>query len=173
MNEIIRCPSCQRKLQVPESLLGQDVQCPTCGATFVAALVDSPPPAPPPVPPDLPADSPRPVPRRRKRSAAVDEDDYEDDYDRPARRRDLQPHRGPMILALGIISLVFCGVIFGPMAWIMGQQDLNAIREGQMDPEGEGLTNAGRVCGILGTLWNLLWLMIICLGVFAGMLQDM
>ena len=38
MQEIINCPSCQRRLQVPETLMGQDVQCPTCGATFVAAL---------------------------------------------------------------------------------------------------------------------------------------
>ena len=33
MPEIITCPSCQRKLQAPESILGQDVQCPSCGAT--------------------------------------------------------------------------------------------------------------------------------------------
>src|SRR5438094_302137 len=31
MAEIITCTECQRKLQVPESFLGQKVQCPECG----------------------------------------------------------------------------------------------------------------------------------------------
>jgi hypothetical protein len=33
------CPSCGRKAQVPDSLLGQVVKCPGCAATFTAAPV--------------------------------------------------------------------------------------------------------------------------------------
>ena len=34
---VVDCPSCQRKLRVPDELLGQRVQCPTCSTTFEAA----------------------------------------------------------------------------------------------------------------------------------------
>ncbi len=150
MQEIISCPSCQRKLQVPESLLGQDVQCPTCGATFVASAGGQTAPAGTSAPP---APAPRePAPERRppKRAAADYEEDVETDRPR-RRRRDLLPHRGGMILAFGIISLVACA-FFGPFAWVMGNNDLAEIRAGRMDPEGEGLTQAGRICGIIGTI---------------------
>jgi len=42
-------------------------------------------------------------------------------------------------------------IILGPIAWIMGNNDLREIRAGRMDPEGESNTNAGRICGIIGT----------------------
>ena len=58
-----------------------------------------------------------------------------------------------MVLVLGILSIVISviGVILGPIAWIMGNNDLREMRAGRMDREGEGLTNAGRICGIIGT----------------------
>jgi predicted Zn finger-like uncharacterized protein len=80
-----------------------------------------------------------------------------------APRRDSEPHRGAMILVVGILSLVFVsmcgpvGVILGLVAWIMGRTDLRKIRAGLMDPEGEGPTQAGHICGIIGTVVNLLW----------------
>jgi predicted Zn finger-like uncharacterized protein len=44
MATIVDCPSCNRKLRVPEELLGKKVKCPTCSGTFdaVAAPVSSP-----------------------------------------------------------------------------------------------------------------------------------
>jgi predicted Zn finger-like uncharacterized protein len=78
-------------------------------------------------------------------------------------RRDCEPHRGSVILTLGIISLVtvaIClapvGVALGLTAWIMGGADLRKIRAKQMDPEGYGTTQAGWVCGIIGTALNTL-----------------
>jgi hypothetical protein len=47
----------------------------------------------------------------------------------------------------------------------MGNQDLMAIRNGRMDPEGEGSTSAGRVCGIFAAVIGFLWL------VFAGLIE--
>lgn len=63
----------------------------------------------------------------------------------------LQPHRGTMILVFGILSFVVC-VIFGIVAWVMGNNDLRAMDEGRMDPEGRGLTQAGRICGMVSTI---------------------
>lgn len=41
---------------------------------------------------------------------------------------------------------------FGIAAWIMGNGDLKKIAGGQMDPEGEGLTKAGKICGIISVI---------------------
>jgi hypothetical protein len=176
MPEIIHCPGCQRKLQVPEELLGSDVQCPTCKQTFVAAVGASALPAPPPPLPAEPArpaydlapapDEPRPMRRSRRDYDDEDYDDEDDDFRH--RRRDLAPHRGGAVLTLGIGSLVctlgtlFClaspliGLVLGIVSWVLGQQDLAAIRAGRMDPTGRGTVNGGRVCGIIGTILNAL-----------------
>ena len=66
----------------------------------------------------------------------------------------LRPHRGVMILVFGILGIVIC-VIFGIVAWVMGNGDLRAMRDGRMDPTGEGLTKAGKICGIVGVVLNL------------------
>jgi hypothetical protein len=75
-------------------------------------------------------------------------------------RRDWEPERGGLVLTLGILSLVClvacppAGAGLGIAAWIMGQIDLDKIRRGQMDPNGQGPTNGGLVCGIIGTILN-------------------
>ena len=61
----------------------------------------------------------------------------------------LEPHRGTLILVLGILSLVLCGFFTGIPAWIMGKGDLAKIKDGMMDPEGEGPTKAGMICGMI------------------------
>jgi len=61
----------------------------------------------------------------------------------------LEPHRGTLILVLGILSLVLCSFFTGIPAWIMGKGDLAKIKDGMMDPEGEGPTKAGMICCII------------------------
>ena len=178
MAEIINCPSCQRKLQVPETLAGQSVQCPTCGATFVAQLQDSPPPAPAPdaQPRDPEPRSPERPPQRSSQREWEPDDDYDQHGPQGVRRRhraDYEPHRGTLILVLGILSLVLGGLgfIIGPIAWRLGTVDLAAMKAGRMDPEGEGLTNAGRICGIISTCLGVLTVVAlfgICLCGLAG-----
>jgi hypothetical protein len=167
MAEIISCPSCQRKLQVPETLEGQDVQCPTCSATFVARIS-------PQAPPrrygsdrpaesagdrwsqreerqpayDRPPEPPRPWDDRPPPGYGGGHGGY-DDYAR--RRGPRTAHRGPTILILGILGLVVLPILC-PIAWVMGNADMTEIRAGRMDPEGESMTQAGRVCGIVGTV---------------------
>lgn len=63
----------------------------------------------------------------------------------------MKPHRGGTILALGIIGIVLC-FITGIIAWVMGNNDLKEIKQGLRDPEGESLTKAGMICGIIGTV---------------------
>src|SRR5262245_58991678 len=36
MPDVIECPSCQRRLQVPPETMGREVACPACGKTFRA-----------------------------------------------------------------------------------------------------------------------------------------
>lgn len=43
MPDIVQCPFCPRKLQVPVEVLGQQVQCPSCGQTFTAGASVPPP----------------------------------------------------------------------------------------------------------------------------------
>ena len=157
MAEIIACPTCQRKLQVPSELLGQTVQCPECKGTFAAtaapaegAVQSTAPPPAPAVPEDAPA---RPSRRRFE--------DDEDDLPDLGRRGALAPHRGGLILAFGVMSLVVCG-LFGPVAWVMGNADLAAMQAGTMDREGEGLTQAGRVLGMIASLLMILSVVGVC-----------
>ena len=80
----------------------------------------------------------------------------------------LVPHRGPVILTLGIVSLVFstaCGFILGIIAWVMGNADLREMDAGRMDPSGRGLTQAGKICGMISVILGVIGLAIVLLWV--------
>ncbi len=64
----------------------------------------------------------------------------------------LTPHRGTLILVLGILGIVIACLPFGIFAWVMGNGDLRRIKVGEMDPDGKGMTTAGMICGIVGTV---------------------
>ena len=49
---------------------------------------------------------------------------------------------------LGILGLVSCQIL-GIIAWVMANDDLDAMRNGSMDASGYDLTNAGRICGMI------------------------
>lgn len=213
MASITECPSCLRKLRVPDDLSGQAVRCPTCGTTFTVSPPESvagsaaaaalqppegdfqplrgpldfalddgepvavqqvPPPPRPyqavPIDDAPPANAQRRCPHCRERIArsavrcpccgeAVDPE--ERPWERgPWVRRDCEPHRGTVILALGVLSLVLMGMFpplglpLGIAAWAMGEKDLELIRRQAMDPAGLSNTQAGRTCGIIGTVLN-------------------
>ena len=91
--------------------------------------------------------------------------DQIDDYDDAPAGRRVEPHRGVMILVFGILGVLTfsCAIlgVFGIVAWVMGKRDLELIRRGQMDKDGEGLTRAGYILGIVGTIMFLLYLLLI------------
>lgn len=64
----------------------------------------------------------------------------------------MKPHRGTLILILGILSLVLCGIFTGIPAWVMGSSDLKEMDAGTMDPEGRGVTKAGKICGMVSVV---------------------
>jgi hypothetical protein len=91
----------------------------------------------------------------------LDDRGHRDDYDdRPDYER---PHRGGMILAFGIISLVMCqigiGIVFGILAWVMGNSDLRGMAEGEVDPEGKQLTQVGKILGIVGAILGAVYML--------------
>ena len=63
----------------------------------------------------------------------------------------MKPHRGTLILVLGILGLVVCAPL-AIAAWVMGAGDLKQMDAGNMDPGGRGTTQAGKICGIIGTI---------------------
>jgi len=93
----------------------------------------------------------------------------------PARWVALDPHRGAVILTLGICSAVaavlsfiilFCSFLFpvfpliaiicGWTARSMANNDLASMRRGEMDPLGRGITQAGQICAIIGSVLALI-----------------
>ena len=83
----------------------------------------------------------------------------------PQARRAMSPHRGAMVLVFGILS-IFCCFIFGIAAWVMGNDDLNKMDQGVMDPAGRGMTSAGKICGIVGII-------LAAVGVLVGLLGGL
>jgi predicted Zn finger-like uncharacterized protein len=178
MPTIVSCPSCSRSLRVPDELLGKKVKCPSCSNAFVAAA-DAPPPE--------EEEEERPVAARKsapRQEVTFDEEEpppEDEEYEKEVRptkkkkRRSYKPHRGVLVLVLGIVAFFVCGIIIGPIAWSMANADLREIRAGRMDPEGEGMTNAGRICGIIATILNalglvcgLIYLVVVIVAVASG-----
>ena len=80
------------------------------------------------------------------------------EYAQPAQK---SSSKATTALVLGIISIVCCGLL-GPVAWILGKQELNAIAAGQSSPTGEGSAKAGMILGIIATIllaFGLLWIL--------------
>ncbi|MEC9374650.1 MAG: hypothetical protein VYC34_12435 [Planctomycetota bacterium] len=67
----------------------------------------------------------------------------------------LHSHRGSTVLTLGILSLVLSGcavvgITLAIIAIAMSGKDLRGMDEGFVDPEGRSMTQAGRICAIIG-----------------------
>lgn len=55
------------------------------------------------------------------------------------------------VLVLGILGLVLCQVL-SPFAWAMGNRVVREIDASMGRQSGRGSANAGRICGIVGTV---------------------
>ena len=82
------------------------------------------------------------------------------------------PHRGVLILILGILSWVIGCFPLGIAAWAMGSNDLAEMRRGRMDPSGQGLTRAGQVIGIIHVVLTVAGIMLMFLVTMLAIVAD-
>jgi len=181
MPDLTQCPECQRKLNVPDGQLGQDVRCPACGNQFTAARFI--PPRPEAVARELSdPEPPQPQPRRPRDYPEPDSnrgefDDLDDDrprrprspYERGYGRGFERPHRGSTVQVLGILCICLCWTtwpcwILGGIAIAMASTDLTAMAAGNMDRSGQNATQAGRTCAIIGLCLDLFLIFTCCGG---------
>lgn len=179
---ILSCPECRQQVQVPENLRGQPARCPHCGAAFTTPIalphegVDAP------AAPSVAGSQEtcpgcgRPVRPEEEQCPHCGESLFEEDrpWDEPGGigRLDSEPHRGRMILTLGVVSLVLCGlscccfpgglagVGLGVTTWKMGNRDLAKMQANQMDRRGRSATQTGRTCGLVAIWVGLLWFLV-------------
>ncbi|MGH8872615.1 MAG: hypothetical protein ACRDWS_11620 [Acidimicrobiia bacterium] len=63
----------------------------------------------------------------------------------------LEASQASTALVLSIIGLVCCQIL-GIVAWIMANNELEAIKAGKRNPANEGTATAARIIGIVGTV---------------------
>ncbi len=80
------------------------------------------------------------------------------------------------VLVLGILGVVLCQIL-GPVAWIMGNNELQAIDAGRRPPENRGTANAGRILGIIGSVLLILsvvfLIVVVAGGITLGVFKDL
>jgi hypothetical protein len=77
-----------------------------------------------------------------------------------------EPSQATTILILGILSIVLCAPM-GPFAWVMGNRELEAIDSGRRPPENRGTANAGKILGIIGSVFLILGLVFLVIFILA------
>ena len=127
-----RCHTCGKLLRTGEVNAARPAACPACGERLVvptatAAIVSG-------------SDD----------VAVIDDDPPSADLLPDG----MLPHRGGMILSFGLLGWTVC-FFFGIPAWILGASDLRAMRDGRMDPAGEGMTRAGLYLGMGNVLLSI------------------
>lgn len=68
--------------------------------------------------------------------------------------------RATLILVLGIVSIVCCGLFTGIPAIVMGRKALSEIDAAPGQFGGRGQVNAGYICGIIGTALSVLGILV-------------
>lgn len=69
------------------------------------------------------------------------------------------------VLVLGIVGLFFN--IVAPIAWVLGNQELDAINAGRRPPDGEPNAKVGKILGIIGTVLLILGVAVLAVLVVA------
>ncbi len=76
----------------------------------------------------------------------------------------LRSVNGGLILTLGILGLLVCNLL-GPVAAVMGSNAVRAIDRGEANPNERGSANAGRIMGIISTVFLALSVLILIIAV--------
>src|ERR1700722_4304046 len=64
----------------------------------------------------------------------------------------LKPHRGDLMVLLGIISLIVGPPIVSVITWLMSRNDLKEMDAGVMDPAGRSRTKTARLLAMISTI---------------------
>ena len=75
------------------------------------------------------------------------------------------------VLVLGILSLVVCQIL-GPIAWVMGNNELAGIDAGRRPPQNRGTAQAGRILGIISTVLMIIGVVILFIFLFIGLVAS-
>ena len=75
------------------------------------------------------------------------------------------------ILVLGILSLVICQIL-GPIAWVMGNNELAGIDAGRRPPQNRGTAQAGRILGIISTVLMIIGVAFLFILLFIGLVAS-
>lgn len=143
-----KCPGCGRLLRVGDEHAGRQARCPACCTIYVVPGGQTA--APSPTTP-IAADG-NPFGDRGEGLGSGVGMAVREWAASPA--RNVVPHRGGLILVLGILAWIIGCPIFGAVAWIMGSSDMREMRCGRMDPAGLGTTQAGYILGMINSiLW--------------------
>jgi hypothetical protein len=71
----------------------------------------------------------------------------------------LKPHKGQLMLLLGVLSLFVAPLILAPITLIMARSDLKEMDAGRMDPTGRSQNMTARLCAMISTL---IWPLVLC-----------
>ncbi len=82
----------------------------------------------------------------------------------PAGGPPVKPHRGTLVLVLGILGIALC-MPLGIVAWVLANSDLKEMAAGLMDRSGEGLTKVGKICGIISVILACIGLVVVLIAV--------
>ena len=75
------------------------------------------------------------------------------------------------ILVLGILSLVVCQIL-GPIAWVMGNNELAGIDAGRRPPQNRGTAQAGRILGIISTILMIIGVVVLFFFLVIGLVAS-
>ena len=75
------------------------------------------------------------------------------------------------ILVLGILSLVVCQIL-GPIAWVMGNNELAGIDAGRRPPQNRGTAQAGRILGIIATVLMIIGVVFLFVVLFIALVAS-
>ena len=165
----ILCSHCEKKLTMDDAAAGKKIRCPACKGVLTVPEAEAPAKKEAAQAEEDEGDGGYGLDQKR------DEDDEElkrknrrkqkrlDRADRERRRSAIKPHRGGTVLLLGILSIVFSCAF--PVAWYlawtainMSTEDSAAMASKRMDPAGQGITQAGKACAMIGAFLGFLGL---------------
>jgi hypothetical protein len=184
---VITCPNCGTQLNAPDSLLGQQVTCGKCRCLFVAQSQMPPsaqsgeaqtqglpgtPPAgegqasipsqAPPMPPPPMVTPPPPVGQAGYQQVTAG-------YYQPAPLATSGYAVASLVLGIAsLVTLLFCmllSLVCGPLAIIFSNVAMRDIRTGVANPSSAGLAKAGKICGLIGLVLGIGYVIVVVVAI--------